>query len=128
MRINTELAKLKSIDLYAFMLFALYKIQGIPEYSTISELAYVLDKENLLKLCEYFGGWTIKIPTTDELESIVYALILYQYVDIDKMPFEQAIKIIGHTSDEKRTVKANYLKIKEILNNYELSERQKDYK
>ena len=128
MRIKTELAKLKSIDLYAFMLFALYKIQGIPEYSTISELAYVLDKENLLKLCEYFGGLTIKIPTKDELESIVYALILYQYVDIDKMPFEQAIKIIGHTSDEKRTVKANYLKIKEILNNYELSERQKDYK
>ena len=128
MRIKTELAKLKSIDIYAFMLFALYKIQGIPEYSTISELAYVLDKENLLKLCEYIGGLTIKIPTTDELESIVYALILYQYVDIDKMPFEQAIKIIGHTSDEKRTVKANYLKIKEILNNYELSERQKDYK
>ena len=128
MRIKTELAKLKSIDIYSFMLFALYKIQGIPEYSTISELAYVLDKENLLKLCEYFGGLTIKIPTPDELESIVYALILYQYVDIDKMPFEQAIKIIGHTSDEKRTVKANYLKIKEILNNYELSERQKDYK
>ena len=128
MRIKTELAKLKSIDIYAFMLFALYKIQGIPEYSTISELAYGLDKENLLKLWEYFGGLTIKIPTTDELESIVYALILYQYVDIDKMPFEQAIKIIGHTSDEKRTVKANYLKIKEILNNYELSERQKDYK
>jgi hypothetical protein len=49
----------------------------VPDYMVLSELVYVLDKDNLLKLCEYFGGSTIKIPTIKELESIVYSLLLY---------------------------------------------------
>ena len=77
MKIKTEIAKLKEMDVYSLMLFALYKIKDIPEFSTLSEMAYVLDKDNLLKLCEYFGGLTIKIPTVEELQSIIYALVLY---------------------------------------------------
>ena len=88
MKIKTEIARLKEMDVYSLMLFALYKIKDIPEFSTLSEMAYVLDKDNLLKLCEYFGGLTIKIPTVDELQSIIYALVLYQYVDIDGLSLE----------------------------------------
>lgn len=29
---------------------------GTNEYSSLSELAYILDKDNLLNLCEFFGG------------------------------------------------------------------------
>lgn len=126
MKIKTEIEKLKSIDIYSFMLFALYKIKDIPEYSALSELSYVLDKENLLKLCEYFGGVTIKIPTIEELESIVYALVLYQYVDIDKIPFEKAIKIITDSTENVKSVKLAYVQIKEILSNYSLTERAKE--
>lgn len=127
MKIKTEIEKLKSIDIYSFMLFALYKIKDIPEYSALSELSYVLDKENLLKLCEYFGGVTIKIPTIEELESIVYALVLYQYVDIDKIPFEKAIKIITDSTENVKSVKLAYVQIKEILSNYSLTERAKEW-
>ena len=126
MKIKTEIEKLKSIDIYSFMLFALYKIKDIREYSALSELSYVLDKENLLKLCEYFGGVTIKIPTIEELESIVYALVLYQYVDIDKIPFEKAIKIITDSTENVKSVKLAYVQIKEILSNYSLTERAKE--
>lgn len=126
MKIKTEIEKLKSIDIYSFMLFALYKIKDIPEYSALSELSYVIDKENLLKLCEYFGGVTIKIPTIEELESIVYALVLYQYVDIDKIPFEKAIKIITDSTENVKSVKLAYVQIKEILSNYSLTERAKE--
>ena len=127
MKIKTEIEKLKSIDIYSFMLFALYKIKDIPEYSALSELSYVLDKENLLKLCEYFGGVTIKIPTIEELESIVYALVLYQYVDIDKIPFEKAIKIITDSTENVKSAKLAYVQIKEILSNYSLTERAKEW-
>ena len=67
MKIKTELENLKEKDIYSLMLFALYKAQEIPEYASLSQLAYILDKDNLLKLCEFYGGLTIKIPTVKEL-------------------------------------------------------------
>ena len=71
---NSNIDNLKKRDVYSLMLFVLYKLRDIPEYSSISELAYILDKDNLLRLCEYFGGITLTIPTIDELESIIYSL------------------------------------------------------
>lgn len=76
-RRKVELDTLRDKDIYSLVMFALFKLRDIPEYSSLSELAYVLDRENMLKLCEYFGGLTIRIPTIDELESILYSLVLY---------------------------------------------------
>lgn len=118
-KIKKDIAKLKDVDIYSLMLFVLYKIKDVPEYSTLSELAYILDKENLLKLFEYFGGLTIKIPTIDELEGIIYAMVLYQYVNIDGMDYDVAVKLIGHSSDELRKVKSNYNKICEVLDKFD---------
>ena len=123
MRIKEELSKLKDTDIYSLMLFALYKIKDVPEYSTLSELVYILDKESLLKLCEYFGGLTIKIPTIDELEMLVYTLILYQWVNIDGMDYEEAIKQIGHKSTDLRIVKSNYIELCKILEEYKFNAR-----
>lgn len=123
MRGKKELSKLRDVDIYSLMLFAMYKISEIPEYSTLSELVYILDKNSLLKLCEYFGGMTIKIPTVKELEDIVYALIMYQMVDIDGKTYEEALNFVGFKSIELRTVKKNYLKIKEVLSNYSFQSR-----
>jgi len=117
-RTNEEIAKLNEQDTYSLILFALFKLRNIPEYSTLSEMVYILDKEDILKLCEYFGGLTIKIPTIDELESIVYSLVLYQYVNIEGKSYDEAVKLIGHDSDEFRKVRADYEKISKILNQY----------
>lgn len=126
MKIKEEIQKLKTMDIYSFMLFALFKIRDIPEYSALSELAYVLDKDSLLKLCEYFGGLTITIPTVDEFETLVLSLLMYQYVDQDKMSYDKAVKLIeGCTSTDIKQIKASYIKIKELLDNYEFSTREK---
>ena len=111
------------MDIWSLILFALYKLKNIPEYSTISELAYVLDKDNLLKLCEYFGGITIKIPTVDELELLIYSLVLYQYVNIDHIEYDKAIELIGKESVDLRAVKSGYIKICEILSKYSFKSR-----
>lgn len=122
-RIREELTKLKDVDVYSLILFVLFKARNVPELASLSELVYVLDKDNLLKLCEYFGGQTITIPTITELEELVYSLVLYQYVDIDGMPYEEAIKIIGHKRVELRTVKSNYTKLKQVLDTYRFTPR-----
>lgn len=121
MKVKEELAKLKDVDVYSLMLFAMFKLRDIPEYSSLSELVYILDKESLLKLCEYFGGLTLKIPTIDELESIIYSLVLYQFVNIDGMDYDEAVKIIGHRANKLRQVKNDYVRICEILEKYDFS-------
>ena len=120
-KISTEIAKLNEMDTYSLILFTLFKLRDIPEYATLSELVYILDKESLLKLCEYFGGLTLKIPTIDELESIVYSLVLYQSVNIEGKDYNEMVKIIGHKSSELRKVKNDYEKICKILDQYDFN-------
>lgn len=123
MRIKNEVLNLKETDVYSLILFALYKLREIPEYSSISELAYVLDKENLLNLCEFFGGTTIKIPTVSELEDMMQALLLYQYVNIDGIEYDRAIELLGHQSGELRAVRRNYNNMCEVLEKYNFKSR-----
>lgn len=115
---TTNLDSLKERDVYSLLLFCLYKLQEIPEYSSLSELVYVMDKSNFLNLCEYFGGQTVKIPTINEVESLMYSLLLYQYVNIDHIPYKKAIDIIGKESHELREVKKNYRNLCKVLENY----------
>ncbi|WP_300924659.1 hypothetical protein [uncultured Clostridium sp.] len=123
--IKKDILTLKDTDIYSLSMFALYKLIDVPEYSAISELPYILDRFNMLKLCEYFGGRTIKIPTTDELYSIMTLLLLYQYVNIEGKSYDEAIKLIGYESKDLRKVKSIYNKLCKILDNYDIKARSK---
>ncbi len=118
MTIKEELNQLKETDVYSMLLFVLYKMRGIEEYSVLSELAYILDKKNLLNLCEYFGGLTIKIPTIDELESLLNSLLMYQYVELEGISYEDAIKKMGFDTADLRKIKKDYYKLTKILEEY----------
>ena len=121
--LKSNIDNFKQQDFYSLLLFSLYKMTNVPEYSSLSEMAYVLDKDNFLNLCEYFGGQTIKIPTIKEVESLVYSLLLYQYVKIDKMDYDEALALIGHESCEMRQVKSQYQALCKILDSYEFKVR-----
>lgn len=118
--LKQDLNNLKMTDTFSLILFVLYKLRDIEEYSVISELAYVLDKDSLLNLCEYFGGLNIRVPTIDELESIVNSLLMYQYINIDGISYKEAVKRIGFESHQLRKVKKDYTKICAILEEYSL--------
>ena len=111
-------------DIYSLILFALFKIREVPEYSSLSELAFVLDKENLLKLFEYFGGLTIRIPTVEEMESLVYSLLTYQLVDIEGKDIEDALKMFTHKVQNIKQIESDYYELREVLNKYEFKSRK----
>lgn len=125
MTIKEQLQKLHEPDLWSLLLFVLFKIKDIPEYSSISELAYILDRKNMLKLCEYFGGSTIQIPTIEEVETMVYGLLVYQYVNIDGMQLDKALASVAKDSVDLKSIKVAYSKIRDTLVNYDLSSRSR---
>lgn len=118
MSIHKELDKLTNSDIYSLMLFALYKANEIPEYSSLSQLSYILDKSNLLKLCEFYGGTTIYIPTIYELETLLNALLLYQKVDIEHRELEEELDKMRASTGTTTEIRKFYLLLKDVLNKY----------
>lgn len=118
---NLDIEKLKKNDIYSIILFLIYQLKQDDKYSTLSELIYILDKNSLLKLCQFYGGQTITIPKLDELENIVYALMIYQYVNIEHIPIEKCWQLIGNKKINKKQIHKLYLKISEILNSYNIN-------
>lgn len=121
MNIKTELDALTSSDIYSLMLFALYKSSDLPEYSTLSQLSYILDKESLLKLCEYYGGLTIKIPTIGDFEKLLNALLVYQQVDIEHKPLQEVIMKFKNKNEHAENLERDYIQMKNLLANYKFN-------
>jgi len=121
MRINEEVAKLRDADTYSLILFALYKLKDIAEYRELSELVYILDKNSLLNFLEYFGGLTVKVPTIEELRNIVYTLLVYEYVNIDKLSIDEAIIKLNQTEIKPFELKKNYIKLNKLLEDYNIN-------
>lgn len=113
-----KLQSMQMTDVYSLLLFAMYRIKDVPEYSTLSELAYILDGDSLFKFMEYFGGKTLTIPTLSEFKIVVEALLLYQYVNIEGISFNQAIKLLDTSEAALKDIKSCYAKLVEILNQY----------
>ena len=118
MMIREELDKLTTSDIYSLMLFALYKAGDVPEYSSLSQMSYILDKGNLLKLCEFFGGTTIRIPTISELEELLSALLVYQLVDVEGQEVEEVFETVRAKKGSDMVVRKHYGNIKDVLSKY----------
>lgn len=117
-QLTKDLNNLKESDLINIMLYGLYKLSNDPEYSSLCELVYVLDKDSLYKLCSVYGGTTIKIPTIDELKQIVNVLLIYQKVH-DGASFEEAYKEIDPLHDNTKTVFEMYKSFSKLIEDYE---------
>ena len=117
--IAKKLDSMTEQDIYSLMLFSLFKLKDVPEYSSMSELAYVLDGENLLNLLTYFGGTTIKIPTVTELRMVLNVLLLYQYTTVDGMDYDSAMKQIDFKGASSEDIRNCYTKLSSILSKYD---------
>lgn len=121
MTIRDALSKLTKPDIYSLMLFVLFKLKDTNEYSSLSQLSYILDKDSLLKLCEFYGGTTIAIPTIEDLEAVFNALLLYQEVNIEKQDFDKMIDKRDLQRPEKRKLLDCYDVVVDVLKNYDFN-------
>ena len=106
--ISKRLDTLNSKDVYSLMLFSLYKLRDTPEYSTLSELVYVLDKESLFNFLSVFAGLTIKVPKMDELQEVIDGLALYSLANIENVPFDEAFAEVCRQDTNKESLKKCY--------------------
>lgn len=115
-QIISDINKFKEEDIYSAMLYALYKLSNNKTYSTLSELIYILDKDNFLNLCSVLGGCTITIPTIEQLSNLTRSLLVYQYITVENKTFREACSLAGVTKEDKEVIKI-YKMIVEILKN-----------
>lgn len=124
-KITKGFNNLTSEDLYSLILFSLYKMDEVPEYSTLSELAYILDKNNLLKLLKQFGGTTITIPYMSDLKLMAACLLLYERVNIEGNDFNSAVSSLDISSEFNLSkIKKAYFSLCKVMEKYNFNGRK----
>lgn len=119
------LEELDKKDIYSLILFILYRLKEIPEYSTLSELVYILDNENFIKLINYYGGKTIRIPKVDELSTILNALLVYEREQNTDLPLSDICKDIGISKKEIPEILKILQLIPQLIDNYDFKRETK---
>ena len=118
--IKNDLKVLSEGDVYSVSLGLLYRLTDIPEYATVSKLPYLLDRDSLFNLCEYYGGRTIRIPNLIELRRTLRTLLLYQAYEIEHHTWKDSLKYAGYKSAEAETADKHLRTFKEIISKYNL--------
>lgn len=67
---------------FQYLLQLLPPLEGEPEFSWLPELFSIIGAKNLITLCKYAGGETIKVPTIEQLATDIEALQWYYDVYI----------------------------------------------
>lgn len=122
-RIVEAINNMNKKDVYSMLLFTLYKLKDDPKMSTLSELCYILDGDNVSKFFSYYGGLTITIPTLKEFRLVLKCLEIYLYVNMEGEDFED---VVNYVNDEftKEEIKETYQKLLDVINNYEFERGQ----
>lgn len=91
---------------YYIALIILYIMKDQDDYRDISNLALILDEHNFDNLIDHYGGMTITIPTREEVNSALRALIVYQENCLNNRRIDYAIKDSGmNIQDATKVIK-----------------------
>lgn len=102
----------------------LYSLRGFPQYSVVSELSYLLDYKSFIKLITYYNGMTIKIPSIDEVNDMLKVLLVYQYYEIEKLSWNEALIKAGYSTENSIEVKNKLSNLKKLLKSQEIGGRR----
>lgn len=123
-KITKTINAMKKDDLYSLILFTLYKLRDIPDYLTLSELSYVLSDDNIPRFLSYFGGMTLKVPTSKDMRLVTKALLLYNLVNIEGEDFNKCLIEVVDQEFSKDEIKEAYTKIIEVMATYEFGKAE----
>lgn len=120
------LEELNKRDIYSLILFILYRLKNISEYSILSELIYILDEDSFARFLSYFEGQTIKVPKIQELKDIVNTLIFYERKTNTFLSDEEIFQEIGVDKKDVDKIYTTLNLISEIIKDYEFKEVSND--
>lgn len=121
--INKVLSKFKEQDIYALLCGYLFEFKNVPEFSIISELAYLLDKESFVNLIDYFEGQTFTVPTKKDFQNAIRTLLLLQYYEIEGKPWKDSLVEAGFDTSDGRAAQIQLKKLKQTLEKYNFTNR-----
>lgn len=121
--INKVLSKFKEPDVYALICGYLYEFKNIPEYSIISELAYLLNSESFVNLVDYFEGQTFTVPTKNEFQSAIKVLLLLQYFEVEGRPWKDSLIAAGYETCDGKAAQIQLNKLKSCIEKYNFNNR-----
>lgn len=118
----TNLNDLNSEDTYSIALLLLFIFSRNERYSTLSELAYILDHDNFVKFIKYYEGQTITVPTKDEITKSLRVLMLYQYYVIEEKGWKESLVKAGFSEDETYTAQRLLTSFKKSVEDYKIGD------
>ena len=113
------LEELDKKDIYSLILFTLYRLKDVSEYSVLSELVYILDKDSFARFLSYFEGQTIKVPKINELTNIVNALLFYERKMNSDLTDDDIMKDLGIPMKDKPILYETINLISGIIKDYD---------
>ena len=119
------LEELDKQDIYSLILFTLYRLKDVSEYSVLSELVYILDEKSFSRFLSYFEGQTIKIPKIQDLKNIINALLFYERKSNTDLTDDEILADLNVSEKEKDTLYETINLISEIIKEYDFK-RSKD--
>lgn len=119
------LEELDKQDIYSLILFTLYRLKDVSEYSVLSELVYILDEKSFSRFLSYFEGQTIKIPRIQDLRNIINALLFYERKSNTDLTDDEILADLNVSEKEKDTLYETINLISEIIKEYDFK-RSKD--
>lgn len=120
------LEELDKQDIYSLILFTLYKLKDVSEYSVLSELIYILDDKSFTRFLSYFEGQTIKVPKINDLKNIINALLFYERKSNTKLSDEEIFNDLGISEEDKNTLYETINLISEIIKDYDFKRNKGD--
>lgn len=120
------LEELDKQDIYSLILFTLYKLKDVSEYSVLSELIYILDDKSFARFLSYFEGQTIKVPRINDLKNIINALLFYERKSNTKLSDEEIFNDLGISEEDKSTLYETINLISEIIKDYDFKRNKGD--
>ena len=118
-----DLDNLTKTDVYSLATALLFVLKDEPKYSATSELFYLLDLRNFTNLIKYYGGTTIKIPTPEEVNSILRIFLLYQYFKIENKDWNEALSLAGYSENESASARTQLVNLVKLLEDRNLLDR-----
>lgn len=124
MKINFD--NLNRQDIYSVASALLYMLKDNPKYKAMSELFYLTDYDSFIRMVKYFGGQTITIPTFEELDEVLRILLVYQYSEVEELPWKEVLEKSGVPEEESLSTRSKLIVLKKFLSDYKIGGR--DYK